>query len=133
MKSIKLLLLFANVAMLAASVPASSAQVGGNDWEPTGITSHVTWTDGTVHQYKILYSPATVTHNGQVVSVTVDMVYTDSSPIVFFEEQVNCAAQTHQGARYDISSDPAKLGAFSGWAAMSPGTVGALLGTFFCK
>jgi hypothetical protein len=131
---LKSFLLFATVALTLAFLPAASAQVGGNDWTATdGKTWNQTWKDGTKHSFSILYSPSTLVRNGDVVSVTIDTVYKDSTPISFFKIQVNCRTHQHTFASYDTSTNPATLGPASAWVDNEPNTSAPAVEAIICK
>jgi hypothetical protein len=131
---LKSLLLFATMALMLAFVREASAQVGGNDWTATnGKTWNQTWKDGTKHSFSILYSPSTVSRNGDVVSVTIDTVYTDSTPITFFKIQLNCRTHQHKFATYDTSNNPATLGPTSAWVDNEPNSAAPVVEAIVCK
>jgi len=131
---LKMLVLFAILAVTAAILPAASAQVGGNDWTATsGQIWELVFPDGSKHDYTILYSPSTLVRTGDLVSVTVDTVYTDATPTIFYVQNLNCQTREYRYASYDISVNPPTLSAFTEWRDIKPNTAGESTFPLFCK
>src|ERR1700676_1068568 len=108
----KLISLFAILVILGTFRPTVPAQVGGNDWTPlSGGPWTITRADGTKFSYSLNYSPASITRDSDGwIAITIDMVYTDSTPTAFYINRITCQTHQYTFAKFDISTTPATLG-----------------------
>lgn len=123
---------FLLVGIMAASLTAS-AQIG-KDW--TAISGQ-SWTstekDGKTHTRTMYYSPSTVRRSGDVVSLTLDTVFTDGTSTRFYEVQLNCQSRQYTFAQYDVSVNPAILGQRSDWKSPEPNSPFPVVYDIVCK
>ena len=118
---------------LALASFTTTAQVGGNDWTPVGNGFTITRPDGTSFGYKINYSPASVTRNGDWTNVVFDMVLDDKSPTRFYRNRINCKTNQYTFAIFDISVTPAKLSEDSDVRNIQPNTAGTAMEAIVCR
>jgi len=124
---------FAALVILMLSL-AAFAQVGGNDWTAlTGQSWTATWVDGTTHTRTLYYSPSTVTRSGDIIDVTLDTVFSDSTPTKFYQLQLNCSTNQYTFAEYDVTVTPARLGERSAWKDFQPNSPAPAAKAVLCK
>jgi hypothetical protein len=131
----KLISLFAVLAILVTFAPVVPAQVGGNDWTAvSGGPWTITRDDGTKFSYSLNYSPASVTRDSDGwTGITIDMVYTDSTPTKFFHQRINCQTHQYTIAMFNISVTPAVLGTISEIRNIKPNTAGPAVEAIVCR
>jgi hypothetical protein len=122
-----------SVVMLLVLTSVGFAQVGGNDWTPLGNGFTITRPDGTSFHYRLNYSPASVTRDGDWVNVIFDMVLDDNSPTRFYRNRVNCKTNQYTYAIFDTSVTPARLSEDSDVRPIKPNSAGTAMVAILCK
>lgn len=92
--------------IIATLLLLASTAVMADEWVPVDSGNRPvtkTFLDNTTHTYHVLYSPASVVRHGDVVSVSVEAVFTDTKPTMIHLEEYHCA--THQYRYRLISPD----------------------------
>lgn len=129
MKKFGLTLIF-----LVLTIASVFAQVGGNDWTPiTGQSFTSTYPDGSTHTRTLNYSPSTLKRSGDIGSVTLDTVFTDNKPTVFYQVQINCRTHQYTFAAYDLTTNPATLLPASEWKNPQPNSPFPATEAIVCK
>lgn len=109
------------------------AQIGGNDWTPLySGTFTITHDDGTKIEYRVNYSPSSITRDAVSVSVIYDAVFVDNRPTNFVRDRFYCGAQKYTYTVFDVSTTPPTEGPVSESKDIQPDSVGSMLAAVVC-
>jgi hypothetical protein len=128
MKRIIVLLVLALMSVMALG------QTSRNDWTATDgrIWTRV-WSDGVTRSYRMEYSPSTMVRTGDQVSVTMASFFTDPTPPIFYQINLNCKLNQYEYAIYNTSVTPTKLGPYSEWKQVVANSAGGSVAPILCR